>query len=277
MGMRQMNTESPNMMPVSELGSPGRRSQRGCFLYGCLIFAGVCFALLVVASVSLYIGLQRFATAVESVSEDAPLSFPVVESTKADLEQLEKRLKDFQTLLESDDQPIVPFELTELEVNQLIQGEDQLKGMIYIDFEPDQIKGELSLPLDSFADYFKSLKGKYLNGNVEATAEITRQGLLDVHIKNLTLGQGKTLPAEALNAVKNENLAKDVNLNVEFVKAMKKIERLEILKDKVRLVPRSSAGSMDEKNNATSLPSADEFEKAVDEFREGTKTAEEVK
>lgn len=271
-----MNTGSPNMMPVSELGSPGRRSRRGCFLYGCLIFAGLFVALIVVTSVSLYIGVQRLVTAVESVTEDMPLSFPVVESTKAEREQLEKRLDDFQKLLESEDKPISAFELTELEVNQLIQGEDDLKGLIYIDFEPDQIKGEISLPLDSFADYFKSLKGKYLNGNVEVTAEITRQGLLDVHIQNLTLGQGKTLPAEALKTMKNENLAKDVNLNVEFVKAMKKIERLEILKDKVRLVPRSGAGSLDDKENANPLPSADEFEKAVDEFRESMKGADEA-
>jgi hypothetical protein len=67
-----------------------------------------------------------------------------------------------------------------------------------------------------------------------------------------------------------ENLAKDLNSDPKIVGLLKKIAKLEILKDKVRLVPKNAdAASQLERSQ---IPPEKEFNNAVDEFREGVGT-----
>lgn len=259
-----MNSESPNDLPVSQIGGTAPKSQRGCLFYGCIFSAAAILLLMGVSTFFIFKGVQQFVKVVASVSEDHPRVLPVVQANPEEVQKIRDRLDKIGEQLESDAVITEPIELTELEINQLIQSDPQFKGKFYVDFEPDEIKGEVSLPLDDFSKYFKTLKGKYLNGDAEFTAEITRQGFLDVHLVNLTVGDGKTLPVNAMLQIKKENMAKEMNSDPKVVKVLKKMDRLEILKDRVRLVPRQAAAE-----NKSEMPTDKEFDDAMDDFHKG--------
>lgn len=153
-------------------------------------------------------------------------------------------------------------------MNQLIQHEPELKGRVYVDFEPERIDGKVALPLDQFSWFSKSFKGKYLNGEGEFTAEITEQGFLDVHLVDFKLGNLKDLPIQAKLQIQRENMAGELNRDENVRKVLKKMDRLEILKDKVRLVPRKGAETDTDGPDAQNRPATDEeLNRAVDEFK----------
>ncbi|MFM7128544.1 MAG: hypothetical protein ACKO0V_04205 [bacterium] len=271
-----MNNAPPNDIPVSNLGNGANRSGsgRGCFFYGCLFSAIGLLLMVGGGGLMAFLGVRQLVNAVASVAEDGPRKFPEVQAATADeVAALEKRLQAYSDAMKTDHPPTEPLELSETEVNQLINSNDNLKGMVYIDFEPDLIKGEVSIPLDSFTTRFNKLRGKYLNGEVELTAEITSQGFLDVHLKKLTAGNGKQVDANVVAQIGKENLAKEVNNDTEMVELLSKIEKLEILKDKVRLVPRKAkAGPA---ADTSQIPPEKEFNDAVDDFRKNAGAGEE--
>lgn len=234
-----MNHGEPNQVPVSQLGGGEARGNRGCLFYGCLTVLGVFLIATVFTVAGLVIASRQLARFVAENAEDHPSGLPQVEVKSDEVKALKDRLKSFAEALEDEKKtPPEPLELTELEVNQLIQEESELKGVVYVEFEPDRIDGRISLPLEPFSRISSSLKGKYLNGEAEFTAVITDQGLLDVHLVNLKLGNKKDLPVQVKLELQRENLAKEMNADEETRKALKRLDRLEILKDKIRLVPR---------------------------------------
>ena len=265
-----MNSDERYEMPVSELGSGQRGRGRGCFFYGCL--TAFCLILITVVGVSVVVVMgarQAVRFALEN-SEDKPSGLPEVVSTDEEVKVLSDRLKRFGDALENDKaEPPEPLELTELELNQLIQHEAELRGVIYIDFEPDEVLGKVSLPLERFEWFNKELKGKFLNGEGEFTVNITPQGLIDAHLQNLKLRDGKELPGQFKIQMRRENLAKELNTNPESSKLIKRLDRIEILKDKIRLIPRKKAGQQGLAGIPAPKPTDDEFDKAVDDFKAG--------
>lgn len=262
-------------VPVSELGSVYGRKNRGCFFYGCLTV----LIMMVIGAVFLgliaFVGARQLTDVVAANAEDAPARLPAVEpATEDEIKALEEKLKAFDKALESEEVgALEPLELTETQLNQLIQKEPNLKGVVYLDLEPDKVTGKVSLPLDPFGQFFlfKKLRGKYLNGEGDFTAEITDQGLLVVRLTALRLANGKELPAQAQAQIARENLAGDID--PEVAKVIKKLDRLEIGKDKVRLVPlgfalkKAMEGKTEPEGADSTKPSDADFDKALDEFR----------
>jgi hypothetical protein len=276
-------------VPVSELNSVYGRKQRGCFFYGCLtviLLVVISASFMVISAIFITVKLANFVAA---NAENAPAPLPVVAAaTDEEIKALLEKVESYGKALEGEegDKNLEPLELTETQLNQLIQKEPELKNVVYFDLEPDKITGKVSLPLDPFAEFppFRKLKGKYLSGEGDFTAEITeREGLLVVRLISLKLANGKALPGAAEAAIGRENLAKDMNANPEVMRIVRKLARIEILKDKVRLVPleyelrrRLEEQGGEEKSpeapkkDAESLPKPTEadFDKAVDQFRE---------
>lgn len=270
-----MNNAPQTDIPVSNLGSEANRNKngRGCFFYGCLFSAIGLLLMVGGGGLMVFLGVRQVVNAVASVAEDGPRTFPEIPAATADeVADLEKRLQTYSDAMKTDHPPTEPLELSEAEINQLINSNANLKGLVYIDFEPDLIKGEVSIPLDNFTTRFNKLRGKYLNGEVELTAEITSQGFLDVHLKKLKAGDGKEVDANVIAQIGKENLARDINNDREMVELLSKIEKLEILKNKVRLVPRKakSGSSVD----TGQIPPEKEFNDAVDDFRKNAGTGD---
>lgn len=261
-----MNSQPPSYSPVSQLGRPQPRKSRGCFFYGCLftVISGLLGSVLI--GVMFYFGFRQLAQQILTVAENQPRQMPQAEATPEQIKALKDRLEAFSQNLESDELPTEVFELTELEMNQLIQGEDDFRGRLYVDFEPGRIRCEISIPLDLFSSYFGDFSGKYLNGAGEISAEITPMGLLDVHLLDLTGGNGQKLPDDVLKQLQRENLAGEFNNKPESRKILGKLDRLEILKDRVRLVPRKKVVEAD--TEKPEIPNTQDFDRAVDEFRD---------
>lgn len=276
-------------VPVSDLNSMYGRKRRGCFFYGCLtVFILMLVGFSFVAISAFFITRQITNLVAENAANEAVALPAVPPATDEEVKTLRDKLEAYSKALESEDggKDLEPLELTETQINQLIQSEPELKGKVYFDLEPDKVTGKVSLPLDPFAEFFlfRKLKGKYLNGEGDFTAEITqREGLLVVRLISLRLANGKTLPAQAQAAVGRENLAKDLNSNPEVMRIVRKLARIEILKDSVRLVPldfelrrRLEGQGPAEKSNDTpkkepeapAKPTEADFDKAVDQFRE---------
>lgn len=277
-------------VPVSELNSMYGRKRRGCFFYGCLTV----FILMVVGvsfiAISIFFVTRQITNLVADNAEPAAMVLPAVPpATEDEVKALEEKLEAYGKALEGEEggKALEPLELTETQINQLIQSEPELKGRVYFDLEPDKVTGKVSLPLDPFAQFFllRKLKGKFLNGEGDFTAEITeREGMLVVRLTSLRLANGKTLPPQAQAALGRENLAKDLNANPEVMRIVRKLARIEILKDSVRLVPldfelrrrlegqgaeaEKSADDAKPEAEAPAKPSEAEFDKAVDDFRE---------
>ncbi len=263
-----MNNAPPDSTPVSNLGSSAERKNggRGCFFYGCLFSVLGLFLMVGGGGLMVFLGVRQVVNAVASIAEDSPRKFPEVPDAREDeITALQKRLEEYSEAMKTENPPTEALELTETEINQLLNSKPELKGMLYIDFEPDLIKGEVSIPLDRFTSQFQKLRGKYINGEVELTAEITSQGLLDVHLKKLTAGNGKEVDAKVMAQLGKENLARDVNNNTDTVNLLKKIEKLEILRDKVRLVPKKAKSAT--APDTSQIPPEKEFNEAVDDFR----------
>ena len=267
-----MNSDDRFEMPVSELGSGRTGRGRGCFFYGCL--TAFCLILITVVGVSVVVVMgarQAVKFAIEN-SQDKPSGLPEVVSTDAEVDALNDRLKKFGEALENEKaEPPEPLELTELELNQLIQDEDELKGVVYVDFEPGEVLGKVSLPLDRFEWFSKDLKGRFLNGEGEFTVDITPQGLIDAHLQNLKLNDGKELPAQFKIQMRRENLAKDLNTDPDSSKLIKRLDRIEILKDKIRLIPRKKGGQQGVASLPAAKPTEEDFDKAVDDFKDEAK------
>jgi hypothetical protein len=254
-------------MPVSHLGGGGQGGRRGCFFYGCLTLLALFMMLLLMAGARLFFASRQLAKFVTENAEDHPAELTVVTATDEEIQAIQARLKAFEAAFDDEKAPPPPpFELSELEVNQLIQHEPELRGRVYVDFEPDKIDGKVALPLDEFSWFSKSFKGKYLNGEGQFTAKITDQGFLDVHMVDFKLGNLKDLPVQAKVQIRRENMARSLNDDENVRKFLKKMDRLEILKDKVRLVPRSSLPGKDPASPDRPA-TGEELDKAVDEFK----------
>ena len=261
LGQPCMNYDEPGEMPVSHLGG-GQvpTARRGCFFYGCLTLLAAFIIFLTMVGASLFFASRQLAKFVSENADNQPAKLTEVAATDDEIKAIHNRLKAFGDALEDEKAtPPPPLELTEREVNQLIQHEPELKGRVYVEFEPGKIEGKVAMPLDQFSWLSKAFKGKYLNGEGQFTAEITPQSFLDVHLVDLKLGSQKELPVDVRMQLQRENLAGEMNRDDDVRKFLKKMDRLEILKDKVRLVPRAPAPD----RPAT----GEELEKAVDDFK----------
>lgn len=254
-----MNYDEPGEVPVSHLGGPGRGARRGPLFYGCLILLAALVLFLLMAASTLFFASRQLASFISENAEDHPAELAVVPATDDEINAIHARLKAFGDALDDEKAASpAPLELTEREVNQLIQHEPEFKGRIYVDFEPGKIQGKFAMPLDQFSWFSRQFKGKYLNGEGLLTAEITDQGFLDVHLVDLKLNDMKELPVQARVQIQRENLASGMNNEEDVRKFLKKMDRMEILQDKVRLVPRKTSPAP---------ATAEELNKAVDDLK----------
>ena len=90
-------------------------------------------------------------------------------------------------------------------------------------------------------------------------------------MKNLKLNDGKELPAQFKIQMRRENLAKDLNTDPESSKLIKRLDRIEILKDKIRLIPRKKGVQQGAASLPAAKPTEEDFDKAVDDFKDEAK------
>jgi hypothetical protein len=210
--------------------------QRGCFFYGCLI-ASVLAVLMVILVAVLTFFAYRFATQmIEEYTSTTPRDLPKVEMPAEQRQTLKERVEAFRKAVEAGT-PTEPLVLTSEDLNALIEENAELKGLIYVKVEQDQVKGQVSIPLDKLG--LPMVRGRYLNGEADLKASLSN-GVLIVTLDSIEVN-GKKVPDEVMKGIRQQNLAKDAYKDEKTSEMIRKVESLEIKDGKIVLKVRAKA------------------------------------
>lgn len=192
------------------------KKRRGCFFYGCITSVAVALVLILVVG----FGLAKFVSYVNATilkyTDTVPVTLPTVDISSNELAQLEDRVSAFGKALDAHTNAL-PLTLTTTEVNALLENSQQtraakLKDHVYLTLEGDQVKAQVSLPLDDLikAPFIKSA-GRYLNGDASLSAYVTNSQVA-LEIKSVEI-KGSPLPPEFLARIQAFEEAAMTNVN----------------------------------------------------------------
>jgi hypothetical protein len=206
--------------------------QHGCFFYGCIIASILLVLVLVLVGTGVYFALRVFNQVVEEYTDKAPREIPKLEMPADRRESLKKRVEEFRKAVE-EGKAVEPLVLTGDDLNALIEEEPDLKGRVHLRIEGNELKGQVSIPLESFSQvpFLGVLKGRYLNGEADLKASFS-EGVLIVTLDAIEVN-GKRPPEEIMTKIRQQNLAKDAYNNPKNAEMLRKVESMEIKDGKI--------------------------------------------
>ncbi len=184
------------------------KKPRGCLFQGCV----VCLVMMLVVSVVGYLTVRTLANRVNAFitenTEAQPMSFPKVDMPADELKALQDRWAAFNAETNA-----ATLNLTGREINALIgagDGTQDLKNWFYFKVEGGEIRGQVSLPLESqFKIPLLHFKGRYLNGSGVFTVGITNE-MFCLGIQSLSV-KGKPLADKFMARLRSVNFVGDYN------------------------------------------------------------------
>ena len=211
---------------------PAAKPRRGCFFYGCI--SGL--VLLVMVLGLLMAGLHYVRKMVNQYTDTKPMELPAVQMSQGEIDKLKQRFEAFQQAVR-EQRPANPLELTADDINALIASGPErqaLKGRFYVSLEGDQLKGQVSMPLQEVG--LSMFKGRYLNGS--ATFNLSfRNGALSVSPQTVTV-KGKPLPEVYMQQIRTENLAANLTNEPKAVAVLQGLQDIQIKEGKLIVVPK---------------------------------------
>src|SRR5437867_5203184 len=208
------------------------KARRGCLFYGCIMGS----FLLVLVLVAGLVGLRYAKKLVTDFTDTQPLPLPKVQIAQPELDALQRRIDTFRDAVRQG-QPTGTLTLTADEINALIASDPDLqalKGKFYVMIEGDQLKGQVSLPMDQIG--LPVFKGRYLNGT--GIFELAfRNGLIRLTAQSFVV-KGKPLPEVYMEKIRRQNLARDMNSQPRAQAAMEKLKDIKVKDGKLVIVPK---------------------------------------
>ena len=132
-----------------------------------------------------------------------------------------------------------PLTLTSDEINALFTSDKDLKSLqsrFYVTLENDQLKAQLSVPLEDLGLHI--FKGRYLNGSGTFYLSL-RNGALYLNARNITV-KGKPLPETYMQSIRKQNLARDSNADPQASAAFQRIQSVEITNSELIIRPKEN-------------------------------------
>ncbi|TWT85721.1 hypothetical protein Pla123a_05280 [Posidoniimonas polymericola] len=223
-----MPTDNPNAYDAPE--APPEKKPKGCMFWGCLIvgIGGVLMLLLLVGG-----GFGAYFWAkgqIEQYTSTEPAEIPVSEATDEEIAEIQARVDALQQAVEND-QPAAQNEvvLTADDINALIASNQDMKGKVYVTIENGEVTGDVSMPLDDLP----MGKGRFLNAKVTLNASY-EDGVPIVTLKGGSV-KGQPLPQQFIDALANENLAKDLLKDPKVAEKLRKFDSIKVEGDKIIL------------------------------------------
>jgi hypothetical protein len=208
------------------------KPRRGCFFYGCITGA----VLLVLLLGLLLAGLHYVKRLVNRYTDTKPMELPTLQMSQAEMLQVKERFEAFEQAVR-EHRATKPLTLSADDINALIaSGGDQqsLKGKVYVSLDGDQLKGEVSVPLQEVG--LNMLKGRYLNGS--ATFNLSFQnGTLSVTPQGIQV-KGEPLPEVYLREIRKQNLAVALTNNPEAAAVLRGLEEITLKDGKLVIAPK---------------------------------------
>jgi len=230
--------QAPKFSPEASDAAP---RQHGCFFYGCIIASILALLMVILISVGVYFGYRTLNRWVEEYTATTPRELPKVEMPAEQRQVLKDRVDAFRKAVDAGTST-EPLVLTSDDLNALIEDNPDLKGKIYVKVEGDEVKGQVSIPLDVLGQnpFFRMLKGRYLNGEADLKASL-QDGVLIVTLDSIEVN-GQKPPEQMMTELRKQNLAKDAYKDEKTSRMIRKIESLEIKDGKIILRLRARAG-----------------------------------
>ncbi len=213
-------------------GNEKKRGSGGgkCCLYGCLSI----LVLMVLLGVVGFFGAKHaMKIIVAQYTQDAPMAVAEVKMSDSATASVEERWEAF--VAQAQNGGSVTIELTADEVNALIANNEDwqaLKGKAYLNFGEDVVNGKVSLSLEETG--WKMLKGRYFNGESSFLVSC-ENGRLNIQLESMRIGD-KMIPAPALAAIKQMNLADEIYQDPsheETVEMIKRVRKLQFLPNRM--------------------------------------------
>lgn len=210
-----------------------KKSRLGLYLgIGCLGF----LLLMVALGYLGYRGVKGVISGfVEEYTDTEPRALPEVLMNEEDARRVTAAFEDFKRAVKLD-QPTDPLVLTGDDINLLIHSDPSwkaLKGKVYITIEGDNIRGEVSFPLDEIGGF---VKGRYLNGSAVFSVALL-DGRLLVFVNAIEV-KGEALPEAFMKQLRTENLAKDANENEDTAAFIEKLDAIFVKGSQLIIVPK---------------------------------------
>jgi hypothetical protein len=215
------------------------RPGKGCFFYGCLTF----IVILVASAIGTYFGTRKAVQlAMENYLQTSPMTLP--KSALSDAERREA-IARFENAFDASQKgrPTPPLELSIDELNAALASTGvlgPLKDQAYLRMETNQLKADISIPLDQFGIWkglgqklFLKNDGRYLNGTAFLDLKVV-EGILDLKVTEL-LVNGKPLPGTFMATLRTENLAAKANENGEVRNLLQQVQKVEIRDNRIIL------------------------------------------
>lgn len=199
----------------------------GCLLWGCLSVV----LLMIVGTVGVGIaGYSFYTTQVKKYTAEKPVELPLVEYAPEDLEEIESRIQEFKETVEKGETP-GEIVLTADDINALISQNKDLKGRVFVSIGEGQVSADVSMPTDAIP----GAKGRYFNASVTLNVSL-EQGVLIVTVEDAETN-GEPVPPVFMNALRKENLAKDVYKDPKTAEIIRRFDRLIIEDNRIILKP----------------------------------------
>jgi hypothetical protein len=202
------------------------RKQRGCLFYGCLFTAILALVALIVVAGSLLMAYRVASRAINDYTDTQPIEMARVEVPEAERQAIQDRWKAFRTAI--DDKQSADLELTGPELMVLLEQVPDLRDRLAVTIEDGKINGQVSIPFD-----FPGMGKRFLNGTATLSAKV-EDGELFVELVDAKV-KGKDLPGVVLSELKKKNLAADVKLDESGRRVLRRIEKLEIQGDRIKI------------------------------------------
>jgi hypothetical protein len=214
--------------------------QRGCFFYGCIIASILAVLFAILMGVIAFLAYRFVNQLVDQYTATTPQSLPKVEMPAEQVTTLKDRVEAFRKAVEAGT-PTEPLVLTSDDLNALIDDNPELKGVIYVKVEKDEVKGQISLPLDKLNINVGMIRGRYLNGEADFKASLS-DGVLIVTIESVEVN-GQKVPEDFMKELRKQNVAKDAYKDEKASKMIRKLESLEVKDGKIILKVRAKASA----------------------------------
>ena len=200
------------------------KPSRGC-LYGCLAVGALILGTFICGGFAIYFFI---AGQVKNYTAETPMELPSVEYSSEQLEELHARIDTVKNAVE-EAAPSEDLVLTAEEINALINEEEKMKGRAHVDIKDGLVVGDISFPTDGIPGG----KGRYFNASADFDVKLER-GVLIVTLANAEV-KGKPVPDEFMEAMRQENLAKDLYKDPKNAEMISRFESIEIVDDKIIL------------------------------------------
>lgn len=221
-----------------------RSNEGNCLIYGCASLA----ILGIIGVLAIGFGANYFLKQLrEEFTDDVAMELPVVEVEDSERDAIIDRFDTWSEAMEDDDGDRTTLTLTEHDINVLIQHHEDMEAMsdiVYITINDSIITGQVSVPLDEIPGF----SGRYFNGIADFEIEL-ENGRLSLYATTANVN-GEAVPDEAMQQIRNTNLAQDLDNNPETQELIEKIESIEVKDGIVTIVPSGVANSDEEESEA---------------------------